>query len=120
MAEVFPHFRPLFTVLLHSLPLPFLVPLLLRFPNHPLPTYALTYLSIALLKPYVALPDLSLSVVHVLLAARSWRLLSGALFLLGGVGMLVALQAGMWWQWIVVGSANSNFFYAATLGLGLV
>ena len=40
------------------------------------------------------------------------------LFLGGSLALLAALGPAMWRMWIVVGSANANYFYAATLLFG--
>ena len=50
-----------------------------------------------------------------------WPQLRGgvsALFLGGSLALLAALGPAMWRMWIVVGSANANYFYAATLLFG--
>ncbi len=40
------------------------------------------------------------------------------LLLAGSLALLAALGPAMWRMWIVVGSANANYFYAATLLFG--
>ena len=40
------------------------------------------------------------------------------LFLGGWLALLAALGPAMWRMWIIVGSANANYFYAATLLFG--
>lgn len=50
-----------------------------------------------------------------------WPQLRGGvsfLFLGGSLALLAALGPAMWRMWIIVGSANANYFYAATLLFG--
>jgi hypothetical protein len=50
-----------------------------------------------------------------------WPQLRGGvspIFLGGSLALLAALAPAMWRMWIVVGSANANYFYAATLLFG--
>ena len=50
-----------------------------------------------------------------------WPQLRGGVspvFLGGSLALLAALAPAMWRMWIVVGSANANYFYAATLLFG--
>lgn len=113
--EMFDFFRPLFVTFLqlHSFFYPF--PLYVRFKHDPFFLSFATVAIMALIQPYPTAADagLFLSMIAMFPELQSqWILLPWALLFLP---VSIVLAPVMWQLWIVQGSGNANFYYAATL-----
>jgi GPI-anchor transamidase subunit U len=113
--EMFEEFQSFFKFVLHAQSVVFAVPLAIRFHHRPLFVFFMQAMLLAIFQPYPVVADLALYLVLLPLFFVELRRAQGGMFL--GLVMLLAAILGpaTHYQWIHTGSANSNFYYAATL-----
>jgi hypothetical protein len=93
-------------------------PLALRLPRRPLFLAFAQLLASAAFKPYPSAADAAPWMALAPLLAAQLSLLRLPLFFGATLSLLAVLCPAMAHQWLMVDSANSNFFYAVTLLLG--
>lgn len=115
---MFPEFSKFFKFVLHSQCLAFAAPLAIRFHHRPLFAFFLQAMLVAMMQPYPLVADVALYVALLPLFVVHTRRAQGGVFL--ALVMLLAAILGplTHYQWIHTGSANANFYYAATLTWG--
>ena len=120
--EMFEHFRPLFLAVFQLLPAAFIIPAAIRFRSEPL--FLVWYVSsvLAVLKPYPTVGDIGLSIALLGLHPRTVSALDPRLVKSIGFASLFVLYLLPinWYYWIIQGSGNSNFYYAATLAVNAI
>lgn len=117
--EMFEAFRPFFRFVFHSHAVIFMVPLALRFSRRPLLVTVAQLLVASMFKAYPSIADYVPWMCLVPLLGQQLQLLDLGLFLSNSLLLLVVLTPAMWHQWINLDAANANFFYSATLLLGV-
>lgn len=117
--EMFEAFRPFFRFVFHSHAVIFMVPLALRFSRRPLLVTVAQLLVASMFKAYPSIADYVPWMCLVPLLGQQLQLLDLGLFLSTSLLLLVVLTPAMWHQWINLDAANANFFYSATLLLGV-
>jgi hypothetical protein len=117
--EVFTEFEPFFLVVFHSFAVILMVPMALRFSHRPLfVTWVQLFIS-CMFRPYACVGDMVPWMVLVPLMQQQLQSLKLKMFLVNSFVLLLVLGPAMWHQWILVDSANANFFYSITLLLGV-
>lgn len=119
--EMFDHFRPLFLGVFQLLPWAFIVPGATRLNEDPLMLVWFISAVLSVTKPYPTVADIGLSMqlllLHPVLLDKCQKVLKVALIVGGAVGYLLPI---VWYYWMIQGSGNSNFYYAATLAVNAV
>jgi hypothetical protein len=117
--EVFTEFQPFFLFVFHSFSLILLVPMAIRFPQRPLfVTWVQLFMS-CMFRPYACVGDMVPWLALLPLLQQQLQSLKLKMFLINSFVLLMVLGPAMWHQWIVLDSANANFFYSITLLLGV-
>ncbi|XP_064393802.1 phosphatidylinositol glycan anchor biosynthesis class U protein-like [Halichondria panicea] len=117
--ETFEHFRIFFLCVFQMNAFIYVIPLTIRFSDHPV---FLTYILLSvttLFKSYPCLGDLTIPLALLPLWTHTFRYLRYTLVV---VVMFLAsslLCPVLWHLWIHAGSANANFFFAMTLTYSL-
>ncbi|CAG5107530.1 Oidioi.mRNA.OKI2018_I69.chr1.g3371.t1.cds [Oikopleura dioica] len=111
LIELFDHFRDFFVQILQVNAFCYVLPLCARYETPVVFKYLIPLLSI--ITPYATLSDFALLLQVLPLFATGKRRLFGILVLV----VSLALCPVMWHLWIVLGSANANFYFAATLAV---
>lgn len=121
MVEMFEHFRPLFLAVFQLLPPGLILPGAVRFRGDPVFLLFYTAACLAVLKPYPTASDIGLGLQLLLLKPLLVKRMAGMLTTLAALGVAVGyLLTVVWYYWMVQGSGNSNFYYAATLGANML
>lgn len=118
ITEMFKEFQSFFKFVLHTQCCLFTVPLAVRFYHRPLFVFFLQAMLLAIFQPYPLAADVALYLAILPLFLPQLERAQAGVF--WGLGMLLAALLGpaTYMQWIQAGSANANFFYAATLAWG--
>lgn len=117
--EVFTEFVPFFLFVFHSFALVLIVPVAVRFPNRPVFVAWVQLFITFMFKPYACVGDLVPCMVLLPLLQQQLQSLKLKMFLVNSFVLLLVLGPAMWHQWVVLDSANANFFYSITLLLGV-
>ncbi|GMH37778.1 hypothetical protein BSKO_05651 [Bryopsis sp. KO-2023] len=113
--EIFSGFRDFFTFVFHATAGLFLIPVTIRFPDKPLFVIFVQCIIKSLLKPYPTLPDIALYLGLLPLFPKILGTLQWWWFLVTSFLFLAIRSPAVWEEWILLGSANANFFYAMNL-----
>ncbi|VDK79195.1 unnamed protein product [Litomosoides sigmodontis] len=113
--EVFDHFRPFFLWVFQINILVYLVPLSLTLRSN---AFLLLHLLMILISVFASYPSMADSLIYLSLLPLfehlkkyfRWGLIVG-----GALSATIVLAPVMWQMWIVTGSGNANFYFAATL-----
>jgi len=117
--EVFTEFQPFFLFVFHSFAVILMVPVAVRFSGRPLfVTWVQLFIS-CMFRPYACVGDMVPWLVLLPLLQQQLSSMKLCMFLINSFVLLVVLGPAMWHQWIIVDSANANFFYSITLLLGV-
>lgn len=117
--EVFTEFQPFFLFVFHSFALVLMVPMAVRFRSRPLFVCWVQLFVSCMFRPYACVGDMVPWMVLLPLLQQQLASLKLRMFLVNSFVLLLVLGPAMWHQWIVVDSANANFFYSITLLLGV-
>jgi hypothetical protein len=117
--EVFTEFQPFFLFVFHSFSLSLLVPMAIRFPQRPLFVTWVQLFMTCMFRPYACVGDMVPWLALLPLLQQQLQSLKLKMFLINSFVLLMVLGPAMWHQWIVLDSANANFFYSITLLLGV-
>jgi phosphatidylinositol glycan class U len=117
--EVFTEFQPFFLFVFHSFALVLMVPMAVRFRSRPLFVCWVQLFVSCMFRPYACVGDMVPWMVLLPLLQQQLASLKLRMFLVNSFMLLLVLGPAMWHQWIVVDSANANFFYSITLLLGV-
>lgn len=109
LIELFDHFRDFFVQILQVNAFCYVLPLCARYETQTVIKYLIPLISV--ITPYATLSDFALLVQFLPLFATGKRRLFGILVLV----VSLTLCPVMWHLWIVLGSANANFYFASTL-----
>jgi phosphatidylinositol glycan class U len=117
--EVFTEFQPFFLFVFHSFTVILMVPMAVRFLHRPLfVTWVQLFVS-CMFRPYACVGDMVPWMVLLPLMQQQLQSLKLKMFLVNSFVLLLVLGPAMWHQWVIVDSANANFFYSITLLLGV-
>lgn len=115
---MFEEFQAFFRFVLHMQCCLFTAPLAVRFHHRPLFVFLLQAMLLAIFQPYPVAADAALYLSLLPLFLPQLERAGAGVF--WGLGMLLAALLGpaTYVQWIQAGTANANFYYAATLAWG--
>lgn len=117
--EVFTEFQPFFLFVFHSFAVILMVPVAVRFSGRPLFVAWVQLFISCMFRPYACVGDMVPWLVLLPLLQQQLQGMKLRMFLINSFVLLVVLGPAMWHQWIIVDSANANFFYSITLLLGV-
>lgn len=117
--EVFTEFQPFFLFVFHSFALILVAPVALRFPRRPLFVAWVQLFVCSMFRPYASVGHMATWMCLLPLLQQQLQSMKLRMFLVNSFVLLVVLGPAMWHQWIVLDSANANFFYSITLLLGV-
>ncbi|KAJ5077574.1 gpi transamidase component pig-u [Anaeramoeba ignava] len=119
MIEIFSNFKNLFLFIFQFQVVPLIIPLTLQFSKNPEFLFSIIALIISTFHPYAELGRMALSVALLLTNITLLKHMRN-LFLVSSIFLFsISLLPLFWFSWINQGTGNSNFFYGATLALGL-
>ncbi|PVZ96961.1 hypothetical protein BB558_007105, partial [Smittium angustum] len=113
--EMFKEFEIFFLAVFHLNTMVFIAPITYKFRDDPLFATSFIMGIMASLKAYPSWGDLGLALTYLIMNEELLKYLQ---YVFPGAGLIVAgsiLSPSFWKLWIVLGSGNANFYYAATL-----
>eukprot|EP00879_Flechtneria_rotunda_P021137 GHRR01022268.1.p1 GENE.GHRR01022268.1~~GHRR01022268.1.p1 ORF type:complete len:363 (+),score=64.87 GHRR01022268.1:1303-2391(+) len=117
--EMFDAFRPFFLFVFHSFAVILSMPMAVRFHNRPFFVLWVQLYITCMVKPYACVGDMVPWMVLLPLLQQQLQCIQLGMFLINSLLLIFVLGPAMWYQWIEVDAANSNFFYSITLLLGV-
>ncbi|KAI8841545.1 GPI transamidase subunit PIG-U [Chytriomyces cf. hyalinus JEL632] len=117
--EMFDQFRLFFLLVFQVFVVAFVVPLSLKFREHPLFVVAVFGIIIATFKSYPAVGDVAAYIPFVFMHQELFKYMKN-LYIITHLGFYTCILLPLFYNlWIYAGSGNANFFYAITLIVGV-
>ncbi|KAJ3245848.1 hypothetical protein HDU78_008437 [Chytriomyces hyalinus] len=117
--EMFDQFRLFFLLVFQVFVVAFVLPLSLKFREHPLFVVAVFGIIIATFKSYPAVGDVAAYIPFVFMYQELFKYMKN-LYIITHLGFCTCILLPLFYNlWIYAGSGNANFFYAITLIVGV-
>ncbi|UXI19311.1 metabotropic glutamate receptor 2 [Sarcoptes scabiei] len=118
-SEIFDHFRSFFIWIFQINFFIYIIPLTMRLKENPYFLSFITLVNHSIFKPYPTVSDLILFLCLLPQWSHLFRYMRNILIIAGTIVTTSVLAPILWYLWIVLGTANSNFYFGITLAFNV-